>query len=260
MDEKIDGKKCPSLISVLGFLRFPELKEPVLQNDTPKIDDINKAIDNFSNLDTVDTVSIPPVETPSESPSSESPIETPTESPTESPSETPIETPTESPSEISSSEIASESSSEIPSETSSEIPSESSSDIQTESSSDIPSEIPSEIPIESSNKSDSDEDLDSSKQTGQGKKRKSTKKVNKKKSKKVSNKKKSKKISKRKSTKKVRKLHQNTSPSRERLRANRPSPSTGASSQKIGTVMKGNDGNMYKVIKTSSGTRRWVKK
>lgn len=67
-------------------------------------------------------------------------------------------------------------------------------------------------------------------------------------------------VSKKRSMKKsIRKRHSNTSPSRERIRAKRPSPSTGAYSQKIGTVMKGNDGKMYKVIKTSSGTRRWVK-
>ena len=43
MDEKNDdGKKCPSLISVLGFLKFPELKEPPLQNETPKIEEINQ--------------------------------------------------------------------------------------------------------------------------------------------------------------------------------------------------------------------------
>jgi hypothetical protein len=41
--------------------------------------------------------------------------------------------------------------------------------------------------------------------------------------------------------------------------SNRPSPSTGASSQKLGKTMKGNDGNMYKVVKTVAGTRRWVK-
>ena len=89
-------------------------------------------------------------------------------------------------------------------------------------------------------------------------KKRSTKKISKKK---VSKKRSTKKISKKRSMKKstIRKRHSNTSPSRERIRANRPSPSTGASSQKIGTVMKGNDGNMYKVIKTSSGTRRWVK-
>lgn len=88
-------------------------------------------------------------------------------------------------------------------------------------------------------------------------KKRSTKRISKKRSKKRSTKKISKKRSMKKST--IRKRHSNTSPSRERTRANRPSPSTGASSQKIGTVMKGNDGNMYKVIKTSSGTRRWVK-
>ena len=90
-------------------------------------------------------------------------------------------------------------------------------------------------------------------------KKRSTKKISKKKlsKKKLSKKKLSKKRSMKKST--IRKLHQNTSPSRERIRATRPSPSTSASSQKIGTVMKGNDGKMYKVIKTSSGTRRWVK-
>ncbi len=89
-------------------------------------------------------------------------------------------------------------------------------------------------------------------------KKRSTKKVSKKRSvKKVSKKRSVKKISKIRST--IRKRHTNTSPSKERIRSERPSPSTGASSQKIGTVMKGNDGNMYKVIKTSSGTRRWVK-
>jgi hypothetical protein len=93
-------------------------------------------------------------------------------------------------------------------------------------------------------------------------KKRSTKKISKKRStKRVSKKRSTKKISKKRSIKKsIRKRHSNTSPSRERVRANRPSPSTGASSQKIGTVMKGNDGNMYKVIKTSSGVRRWVKK
>jgi glucan-binding YG repeat protein len=92
-------------------------------------------------------------------------------------------------------------------------------------------------------------------------KKRSTKKISKKRSyKKLSKKRSTKKISKKRSMKKsIRKRHSNTSPSRERIRANRPSPSTGASSQKIGTVMKGNDGKMYKVIKTSSGTRRWVK-
>jgi hypothetical protein len=89
-----------------------------------------------------------------------------------------------------------------------------------------------------------------------------SKKIPKKRSnKRISKKRSTKRISKKRSMKKstIRKRHSNTSPSRERIRANRPSPSTGASSQKIGTIMKGNDGKMYKVIKTSSGTRRWVK-
>jgi hypothetical protein len=89
-----------------------------------------------------------------------------------------------------------------------------------------------------------------------------SKKVSKKRStKRISKKRSTKKISKKRSMKKstIRKRHSNTSPSRERIRANRPSPSTGASSQKIGTIMIGNDGKIYKVIKTSSGTRRWVK-
>jgi hypothetical protein len=103
-------------------------------------------------------------------------------------------------------------------------------------------------------------------------KKRSKKRSTKKRSKKRSTKKRSKKRStkkrpKKRSTKKrspkksaVRRRHYNTSPSREKIRSERPSPSTGASSQKIGTVMKGNDGNMYKVIKTSTGIRRWVKK
>ena len=45
----------------------------------------------------------------------------------------------------------------------------------------------------------------------------------------------------------------------EKIRSNRPSPSVGASTQKLNTKMRGNDGNMYKVIRTSSGVRRWVK-
>ena len=53
--------------------------------------------------------------------------------------------------------------------------------------------------------------------------------------------------------------HYKTSPSKERGRSERPSPSTGASSQKMGVVMRGNDGNMYKVIRTVSGIRRWSK-
>jgi hypothetical protein len=72
--------------------------------------------------------------------------------------------------------------------------------------------------------------------------------------------------SKKRSTKKrsskklsVRSRHSKTNSSVNDRRANRPSPSTGASSQKIGTTMKGNDGNMYKVVKTVNGTRRWTK-
>jgi serine/arginine repetitive matrix protein 2 len=72
--------------------------------------------------------------------------------------------------------------------------------------------------------------------------------------------------SKKRSTKKrsskkrsVRSRHSKTNSSVNDRRANRPSPSTGASSQKIGTTMKGNDGNMYKVVKTVNGTRRWAK-
>ena len=70
-----------------------------------------------------------------------------------------------------------------------------------------------------------------------------------------------KKYYKKKSAKKasVRSRHSKTSPARERYRANRPSPSVGASSQKIGTIMKGNDGNKWVVVKRSNGVRRWVK-
>ena len=67
--------------------------------------------------------------------------------------------------------------------------------------------------------------------------------------------------SKKRSSKKrsVRSRHSKTNSSLNDRRANRPSPSTSASSQKLGTTMKGNDENMYKVVKTVSGTRRWVK-
>ena len=76
-------------------------------------------------------------------------------------------------------------------------------------------------------------------------------------SKKSSSKKRSSK--KRSSKRYVNNRHYKTSPSKERGRSERPSPSTGASSQKMGVVMTGNDGNMYKVIRTVSGIRRWSK-
>ena len=96
-------------------------------------------------------------------------------------------------------------------------------------------------------------------------KKKLSKKMSKKRSlkklsKKRSPKKMSKKLSKKRSKKmSVRKISHKTTDSREKKRQERPSPSTGASTQKIGTVMRGNDNNMYKVIKTSSGVRRWKK-
>ena len=45
----------------------------------------------------------------------------------------------------------------------------------------------------------------------------------------------------------------------ERPRTNRPSPSDSATQFPVGTTKIGNDGNMYKVILTSNGRKRWVK-
>jgi len=39
----------------------------------------------------------------------------------------------------------------------------------------------------------------------------------------------------------------------------RPSPSVSATSLKIGTKMKGNDGNMWFIVETQNGTKRWKK-
>ena len=39
----------------------------------------------------------------------------------------------------------------------------------------------------------------------------------------------------------------------------RKSPSESATEFKVGTKKKGNDGNMWKITKTISGTHRWVK-
>lgn len=40
---------------------------------------------------------------------------------------------------------------------------------------------------------------------------------------------------------------------------NRPSPSDSATKYKVGTVKKGNDGNMWTIVKTSTGVHRWQK-
>ena len=42
-------------------------------------------------------------------------------------------------------------------------------------------------------------------------------------------------------------------------RENRPSPSVSATAHSVGTVKKGNDGNKWEIVATSSGTHRWLK-
>ena len=46
----------------------------------------------------------------------------------------------------------------------------------------------------------------------------------------------------------------------EKAKKERPSPSAPARWQLIGTEMVGNDGNMYKIIQTKNGVKRWQKK
>ena len=48
-------------------------------------------------------------------------------------------------------------------------------------------------------------------------------------------------------------------PSLEKKRSERPSPSQSAAATPVGTKMKGNDGFIYKVVKTSNGVKRWAK-
>lgn len=40
-------------------------------------------------------------------------------------------------------------------------------------------------------------------------------------------------------------------------KSKRPSPSESATLFKVGTVKKGNDGNMWIIIQTKSGVKRW---
>jgi hypothetical protein len=47
------------------------------------------------------------------------------------------------------------------------------------------------------------------------------------------------------------------SPSLDKKRSERPSPSASAAEKRIGTVQKGNDGRMYKVKSDKNGTKRW---
>ncbi len=49
------------------------------------------------------------------------------------------------------------------------------------------------------------------------------------------------------------------SPSQDKRRMMRPSPSRSAAETRVGTVSTGNDGHQYKVIKTSNDVKRWVK-
>lgn len=42
-------------------------------------------------------------------------------------------------------------------------------------------------------------------------------------------------------------------------RANRPSPSTSATTQSVGTQMQGNDGNIWEVVQSRNGIKRWLK-
>ena len=39
----------------------------------------------------------------------------------------------------------------------------------------------------------------------------------------------------------------------------RKGPSSSATKSNVGTKKKGNDGNMWKIVKTKNGTKRWVK-
>ena len=41
--------------------------------------------------------------------------------------------------------------------------------------------------------------------------------------------------------------------------SDRPSPTQSSTSYKVGTKKKGNDGNMWIIVKTKSGTHRWSK-
>jgi hypothetical protein len=47
------------------------------------------------------------------------------------------------------------------------------------------------------------------------------------------------------------------SPSLNKKRSERPSPSASAAEQPVGTEMRGNDGKMYIVRKHKSGIKRW---
>lgn len=49
------------------------------------------------------------------------------------------------------------------------------------------------------------------------------------------------------------------SPSQDKKRMMRPSPSRSAAETRVGTVSKGNDGNDWKVTKSSNDVKRWVK-
>jgi hypothetical protein len=49
------------------------------------------------------------------------------------------------------------------------------------------------------------------------------------------------------------------SPSLEKKRSIRPSPSASAAEKRIGTVQQGNDGHMYKVKSDKNGTKRWYR-